>query len=84
MPDIRCPGGCGERIIWALTEGGKRQALNFWPDQDGPVIAVRDHLGTWRARTVPDLAEQPIAPAKRYMPHLALSPQCARPTEGNQ
>jgi hypothetical protein len=71
VDDVRCPAGCGERIVWALTQAGKRQALNFWPDPAGPVIACPDHLGAWRARTVADLAEAPVPPAKRFMPHMA-------------
>jgi hypothetical protein len=79
VPDLRCPAGCGERIIWALTEAGNRQQLNFWPDATGTVIAYPDHLGTWRARTVTDLTVTPVPPAKRYMPHLAKSPGCRKP-----
>jgi hypothetical protein len=68
--DIRCPDGCGERVLYAVTEAGRRQMLNFWPDPAGLVAAAQDVHGTWHARHAP-LGEPVLAPAKRHLPHAA-------------
>ena len=66
-----CPAGCSRPVIWAVTEAGRRQALNPEPDEAGNVAAYRDATGTWRARTLTGGA-RPAPPEKRYMPHAAV------------
>lgn len=71
-----CPA-CGTRIIWAITEAGKMQALDWTPDPGGNQAAEQDVHGTWRARYAPP-GEELIFPLKRFMPHAASSPACFR------
>lgn len=68
-----CPARCGSPIIWAVTEAGRRQALNPEPDPAGNVAAYRTGSGTWQARSL-KAGELPARHEKRYMPHAA---QCA-------
>jgi hypothetical protein len=79
-----CPGGCGTAIVWAVTEAGRRQALNPEPDEAGNVAAYRDGMNTWRARTLKD-GEDPWAHEKRYMPHAAVCERlrAGRPRPGS-
>jgi hypothetical protein len=74
-----CPT-CGDRVIWAITAKGKRQALNYEPDPAGNVAAAHEASGAWRARSSPP-GEPLRAPEKRYMPHWATSPRCAPPKD---
>lgn len=69
-----CPA-CGQRVIWAVTEAGKRQMLDWAPSPDGNVAAQQDVHGTWHARYAP-AGEELVFPLKRYMPHAASSPGC--------
>jgi hypothetical protein len=66
-----CPACRVAPVVWAVTEAGKRQALNPEPDPDGNVAAYRDGLGAWRARTLTG-DQQPYSHEKRYMPHAAV------------
>lgn len=75
-----CPS-CGQRVIWAITEAGKRQALDWTPDPAGNVAAEQDVHGTWRARHAP-AGEELVFPWKRFMPHAASHPQCFRRGQG--
>lgn len=75
-PRTDCPA-CGERVILAITDGGKRQALDWAPSPAGNTAAQQDVHGTWRARYAPP-GEELIFPLKRYMPHAASSPGCFR------
>ncbi|MFE9099907.1 hypothetical protein [Actinomadura geliboluensis] len=59
-------------MIFALTETGAYQPLDPEPNPDGNVLAHRDGLGTWRARSrasVPDDARHPLD--RVFMPHFA-------------
>ncbi|NEA21560.1 hypothetical protein [Actinomadura bangladeshensis] len=61
-------------MIFALTEAGAYQPLDPVPRDDGNVLAHRDGMGTWRARSITALDEDgaPRHPLeKRYMPHFA-------------
>lgn len=71
-----CPA-CHQRVIWAITEAGKRQMLDWAPDPAGNVAAEQDVHGTWHARYAPP-GQELIFPFKRYMPHAATSPACFR------
>lgn len=61
---------CGNRIIWATTEAGKRQALDPHPNALGSVIAYHDVAG-WQARSVATGLERRHPLEKTYMPHAA-------------
>lgn len=68
-PNGLCPD-CGEPVLAAITEAGRRQLLNPEPDQRGNTAVRRDSTGTYRAR-VPN-EELPIWPWERiHMPHPA-------------
>lgn len=75
-----CPR-CGAPVVWAVTLSGHRQPLNPAPHPAGNVAAYRDHLGTWRARTLHD-QEFPAAHEHVYMPHHATC--TAQPAAGGQ
>jgi hypothetical protein len=70
-----CPT-CLDRIIWAITEKGARQALNYDRDPAGNVAARQGPAGGWTARSSPP-DEPLIFPETRRMPHWATSPRCA-------
>lgn len=71
-----CPA-CGARIIWAVTQAGKHQMLDWTPSPAGNVAAEQDVHGAWHARHAPP-GEELVFPLKRYMPHAASSPACFR------
>ncbi|MCP9947193.1 hypothetical protein [Actinomadura madurae] len=61
-------------MIFALTESGAYQPLDPEPNPAGNVLAFRDGMGTWRARSVAALdqdggSRHPLE--KTYMPHFA-------------
>jgi hypothetical protein len=64
---------CGQPVIFALTEAGAYQPLNPGPDEEGNVLAYRDGMGTWRARSLTALTDgAPRHPLeKTFMPHFA-------------
>lgn len=62
---------CGERIIWAATQAGARQALNPLPNSHGSVMAFHDANGTWQARSTATGTERRHPLEKTYMPHTA-------------
>jgi hypothetical protein len=79
-------GTCGARVIWALTENGKRQMLDYHPpgkpDPAGNVAARNEASGGWRAR-FSQPGEALRFPEDRFMPHLATSPRCAPPKDAD-
>jgi hypothetical protein len=72
----------GHRIVWALTQAGEHQALDWAPSDLGTIAAYCDHLGTWHARTLSQ-GEQPVPPEKRFQCHWTTHPQC-RPLSDRQ
>lgn len=76
-----CPT-CLDRILWAITAKGARQALNYQPDPAGNVAARHEANGGWRARSSPP-GEPLVFPDKRFMPHWATSPRCAPARDGD-
>lgn len=67
-------GRCGTRIIYARTQAGKRQPLDWVPDHQGSVAAYQDALGVWHARAI-KASDPPVrAPEKVFMPHQATCP----------
>lgn len=61
---------CGERIIWATTQSGAHQALDFQSNPRGSVMAYQDVDG-WHARSTAT-GTDPRHPLERvYMPHEA-------------
>ncbi|MEU3507912.1 hypothetical protein ABZ733_08270 [Streptomyces longwoodensis] len=68
--------GCDERIRWAITARGRRQAVNADPDPKGNLAAHTDHTGTLKVRVL--TAERPTLEHAEWqaMPHVAT---CASP-----
>jgi hypothetical protein len=62
--------GCGQLIVFAVTEARKRQPLNADPDEAGNVAAWRDANGIWFARALTG-DQRPGGGEKRMMPHAA-------------
>lgn len=49
----RCPRACGEVVLWVLTHGGHRRALNPDPHPTGTVTIETLPNGTIRGRMLP-------------------------------
>lgn len=64
---------CGARIIWARTEAGQNQALNWQPDPTGNTWAFHDATG-WRARSTATGLDRRHPLERIYMPHGASCP----------
>lgn len=76
-------GGCGRRILWAITAYGNRQALDAAPVDDGPVAAYRTGPRTWAARSLTAAGAPAAAPHEhRFMPHAATCPRVAGAAAG--
>ena len=74
------PAGCDKchaPVLWALTPLNKRMPLNPAPDPGGNVAAYRDGTGRLRCRVLRK-DEQPAGYERRYMPHFATCPACAK------
>jgi hypothetical protein len=67
-----CPGGCGQRVKWALTAADRHQALNPDPHPAGTVAAYCDVHGVWHVRTL-KAGEEPDRglTERRYQVHWA-------------
>ncbi|MCX4993808.1 hypothetical protein [Streptomyces longwoodensis] len=50
--DVVLCDGCRERIRWAITVNGRRQAINADPDDTGNLGVYRDGTGTLKARAL--------------------------------
>jgi hypothetical protein len=74
---VRCDG-CLERIRWAITVNGRRQALNADPDESGNLAAYTDGTGTLKVRVL--TKERPSLEGAEWqaMPHVAT---CKRPRQ---
>lgn len=72
LAQCRWPGGgCGRLVLWAVTERGRRQALDPKPVADGPVAAYRVGARSWRARSLVAEGALPCAPYEdRFVPHV--------------
>jgi hypothetical protein len=71
-------GGCGRRILWAITVHGNRQALDPAPVDDGPVAAYRSGPRQWSARALTAAGALGPAPHEhRFTPHLMTCPKIA-------
>lgn len=69
-------GGCGRRILWTVTEGGNRQALDAKPHADGAVAAYRSAPRTWSSRVATKAGAAPIGPHEdRFKPHAETCPK---------
>ncbi|TDD37830.1 hypothetical protein E1287_07155 [Actinomadura sp. KC06] len=63
---------CSQPVIFALTESGAYQPLDPEPNPKGNVLAFKDALGAWRARSLASVegdARHPLE--KTFMPHFA-------------
>lgn len=82
--DVDLCDGCRERIRWAITVNGKRQAVNASPDPAGNLGAYTDGTGTLRVRVL--TKERPTLEHAEWqaMPHAATCtsprPQVRRPS----
>lgn len=65
LPKSICRG-CGQTIVWAMTEAGKRMPLDIEPNPDGNMTLIL--AGVLVARKA-QLDET------RYMPHHATCPE---------
>ncbi|MFD6024529.1 hypothetical protein [Streptomyces griseoluteus] len=63
--------GCHARIRWAITERGRRQAVNADADQAGNLAARTDHTGTLRVRVLCGERDRLEGGEWRAMPHAA-------------
>ncbi|MCX4622826.1 hypothetical protein ACF09G_12945 [Streptomyces albogriseolus] len=63
--------GCHQRIRWAITVHGRRQAINADPDPKGNLAAHTDHTGTLKVRVL--TKERPSLEHAEWqaMPHAA-------------
>jgi hypothetical protein len=77
-----CPT-CHQRIIWATTQNGRKQNLNYLRDENGDIAARQDVTGTWHARTLTQ-GEEPHPPEHRHTHHFATSPACRPPSATTQ
>jgi hypothetical protein len=69
-------GGCGRRILWAMTATGRRQALDAVPVDDGPVAAYRLDPRVWSARSLQAAgAPGPQPHEHRFAPHAMTCPK---------
>jgi hypothetical protein len=57
--DVVSCDGCLERIRWAITVNGRRQAINADPDPKGNLAAHRDHTGTLKVRVLTATCRSP-------------------------
>ncbi|MCK2214261.1 hypothetical protein MF672_010730 [Actinomadura sp. ATCC 31491] len=77
-----CPHGCGELVLWTITEHGRRMAVDAEPHELGNQAVFRTGPGGWRSRSL-DGADAPrLAPWEhRYKPHVATctAPRPAQP-----
>lgn len=70
-PTSICPQ-CRKPVVWAVTEAGKRLALDPGPNEDGNQAAYRDGTpaATWHTRQLRK-GQEPYRWERRYMPHVA-------------
>jgi hypothetical protein len=61
---------CDARIIWATTEAGAKQALDYQPNPGGNVMAFHGVAG-WQARSTASGSEPRHPLEKTHMPHAA-------------
>ncbi|WP_328439329.1 hypothetical protein OHA71_23615 [Streptomyces sp. NBC_00444] len=76
--------GCHERIRWAITVHGRRQAINPDPDPKGNLAAYMDGTGTLRVRVLTAERDRLEGTEWQAMPHAATcrSPR-PRPRQGS-
>lgn len=77
-----CPAGCGELVLWTITEHGRRMAVNTTPDELGNQAVYRAGTGTWRSRSLDGADARPPDPWEHlYKPHIATCPSSQRPAQ---
>jgi hypothetical protein len=69
--DVVLCDGCLERIRWAITINGRRQALNADPDPKGNLAAHTDHTGTLKVRVLTAERDRLEGTEWQAMPHVA-------------
>jgi hypothetical protein len=67
---------CLERIRWAITVNGRRQAVNADPDEKGNLAVYKDGTGTLRARVLTAERDRLEGTEWQAMPHAAT---CTNP-----
>lgn len=69
-------GGCGRLILWTITSGGNRQALDAKPHADGSVAAYRTAPRTWSSRVVAKAGAAPLGRHEDlFKPHAETCPK---------
>ena len=72
----RCPRACGEVVLWVLTHGGHRRAVNPTPHPSGTVAVETLPDGTIRGRMLP--GDELPAQGPAYQLHDRTCPVTAR------
>ncbi|MFE9935891.1 hypothetical protein [Streptomyces hirsutus] len=77
--DVVLCDACFERIRWAITVNGRRQAVNADPDETGNLAVHRDGTGTLKVRVL--TKERPTLEHAEWqaMPHAANGCRGLRP-----
>ncbi|MEV0586347.1 hypothetical protein [Nonomuraea sp. NPDC050310] len=72
-----CPHGCGEPVLWTMTEHGRRMPVDAQPDELGNQAVTRDGTGRWKSRSLNGRDARPPDPWEHtYRPHVAT---CTEP-----
>lgn len=76
---------CGARIVWALTDRGKRAPINWDPSDNGNMVLVYDDSGEEAGKprvTAVAYFEQStgttVPPQERRLNHFATCPEAER------
>lgn len=72
-----CPRGCGQPVLWTLTERGRQMAVDGQPHELGNQAVFKDGTGRWRSRSLDGATARRLDPWEhRFKPHVAT---CTRP-----
>lgn len=73
MPQRSICMDCRGAVLWTVTEGGKRLAVDPEPDETGNTAVYRDGTGTYRSRR-PSEELPRMGWEKLHIPHVATCP----------
>lgn len=76
--DVVLCDGCFERIRWAITVHGRKQAVNADPDQRGNLAAYKDGTDTLKVRVLAGERARLEGAEWQAMPHAAT---CTSPVQ---
>jgi hypothetical protein len=69
--DVVLCDGCLQRIRWAITVHGRRQAVNADPDERGNLAVYKDGTGTLKVRVLSGDRNRLEGAEWQAMPHAA-------------